>query len=281
MALPDAREAAQVLFPAKGVVSVRAGTAVALLSMRSAVWVPPGMAVEVTCQRASAVSHITIDVQDLPKMPAALEPVVVSPLLRALLVEAARLNTAARPSPRDALLLQLLRDELCGARTAALLHLRMPDHPRLLKVCEAVMKEPRRSLDLTACGRAAGVSRRTFTRLFAAEMEMTFGEWRRQARLVEALSGLARGQSITSVALDAGYRSPAAFNAMFRRATGVAPSQYGLHPADDAGAAMAKTSESRPANGYSRAPASPALHRLGGEAVLDEAVPCCRRPQAA
>ena len=274
MAQQDACEAAQVLFPAKGVVSVRAGTAVALLSVRSAVWVPPGMSVEISCRRSSAVCRVMIGVQDLPNMPAALEPVIVSPLLRALLLEAARIPDSGERSARDGLLLQLLRDELCGARTAALLHLRMPDHPRLLRVCEAVVKEPRRSLDLTACGRAAGVSRRTFTRLFAAEMEMTFGEWRRQVRLVEALSGLARGRSVTSVALDAGYRSPAAFNAMFRRATGVAPSQYGVQPSDEVDAGTPMSQERRTANAYSRALPNSVPNRGAREAIVDDGLPC-------
>ena len=45
-------------------------------------------------------------------------------------------------------------------------------------------------------------------------------------RLMEALSMLAAGASITRVTYDVGYDSPSGFAAMFRRAFGVPPSQY-------------------------------------------------------
>ncbi|MDP9199971.1 MAG: helix-turn-helix domain-containing protein, partial [Pseudomonadota bacterium] len=50
--------------------------------------------------------------------------------------------------------------------------------------------------------------------------------WRQNVRLMEALSRLAVGQPVTSVAFDVGYNSPSAFTAMFRRAFGHAPTQY-------------------------------------------------------
>jgi AraC-like DNA-binding protein len=43
---------------------------------------------------------------------------------------------------------------------------------------------------------------------------------------MEALSRLAVGQPVTTVAYDVGYNSPSAFTAMFRRAFGQAPTQY-------------------------------------------------------
>ena len=50
--------------------------------------------------------------------------------------------------------------------------------------------------------------------------------WRQQVRLMEALSLLASGRAITTVAFDVGYESPSAFTALFHRAFGVPPSQY-------------------------------------------------------
>jgi AraC-like DNA-binding protein len=55
---------------------------------------------------------------------------------------------------------------------------------------------------------------------------MSFGAWRQQALLVTALPLLAEGRSVTAVALDLGYESPAAFSTMFRRLTGKPPSLY-------------------------------------------------------
>lgn len=52
----------------------------------------------------------------------------------------------------------------------------------------------------------------------------------RRAKLMEALVRLAQGQSVLRVALDLGYGSHSAFSAMFRRVTGVAPSDYFRSP---------------------------------------------------
>jgi AraC-like DNA-binding protein len=55
---------------------------------------------------------------------------------------------------------------------------------------------------------------------------MSVVAWRQHVRLLEALSLLAIGQPVTTVAFDVGYDSPSSFTAMFHRTFGVAPSQY-------------------------------------------------------
>ncbi|HXE76947.1 MAG TPA: helix-turn-helix domain-containing protein, partial [Rhodanobacter sp.] len=55
---------------------------------------------------------------------------------------------------------------------------------------------------------------------------MTFGQWRRQARLLAALEHLASGARVIDVALDLGYNSPTAFATMFKRQFGVVPSSF-------------------------------------------------------
>ena len=76
---------------------------------------------------------------------------------------------------------------------------------------------------------ALAMNRRTFTRLFRAETGMSFGEWRQQACLFAALPRLAAGESVTALALDLGYESPAAFTSMFKRVLGAPPSRYMRH----------------------------------------------------
>jgi len=55
---------------------------------------------------------------------------------------------------------------------------------------------------------------------------MTFGQWKRQAILLESIRKLSEGESVINVALDLGYESPSAFTAMFRRTLGVTPGKY-------------------------------------------------------
>ena len=43
---------------------------------------------------------------------------------------------------------------------------------------------------------------------------------------MHAIRLLAEGNKVTSVALEAGYNSPSAFIAMFKKALGMTPAQY-------------------------------------------------------
>lgn len=72
----------------------------------------------------------------------------------------------------------------------------------------------------------AGASKRTIERIFIAQTGMSFGRWRQQARLLHALRLLAVGESVTAVALEAGYDSTSAFISMFKKAFGTTPSRY-------------------------------------------------------
>ena len=69
------------------------------------------------------------------------------------------------------------------------LALPMPRDPRAVRVAGAVRRDPSGSgrATVAALARKAGVGPRTVERLFLAETGMTFGAWRRQARLQHAL----------------------------------------------------------------------------------------------
>jgi AraC-like DNA-binding protein len=64
---------------------------------------------------------------------------------------------------------------------------------------------------------------------------MTFGKWRQQLRLLQAMQMLAAGRPVTVVALEVGYNSPSAFIAMFKRTLGTTPHRYFAPAQDPAG----------------------------------------------
>jgi AraC-like DNA-binding protein len=97
---------------------------------------------------------------------------------------------------------------------------------RLRRVTEALLADPSDPRGLEQFAAMAGASARTLARLFRRETGMSFGAWRQQARLIEALARLGAGEPVTNVALELGYESPSAFTAMFRRSLGVTPSRY-------------------------------------------------------
>ena len=72
----------------------------------------------------------------------------------------------------------------------------------------------------------AGMARRTFMRAFSAQVGMSFGRWRQQARLFAALEMLAQSKSVTEVAIAVGYDSVSTFIEMFRTMLGTTPQRY-------------------------------------------------------
>ena len=83
---------------------------------------------------------------------------------------------------------------------------------------------------LDAWARTINTSPRTLARRFQSETGLSFGAWRQQARVLEAMGRLGGGESVTQVALDLGYESVSAFSAMFHRATGTPPSRFRGRP---------------------------------------------------
>ena len=110
------------------------------------------------------------------------------------------------------------------------LQLAMPRDKRLRHICEALLATPGDPRTLEQWASSANASPRTLARRFVAETGLTFGAWRQQARVLEAMGRLGSGEAVTRIALDLGYDSVSAFSAMFRRASGVSPRHYRQRP---------------------------------------------------
>ncbi len=106
------------------------------------------------------------------------------------------------------------------------LHIPMPRSRPLRRMCDAFLKNPATRSDLDHWAERTGMSRRTLTRHFRLETGISIATWIKQARLVEALSRMAEGASVTTAAFEVGYESSSAFGAMFRRTFGCSPRNY-------------------------------------------------------
>lgn len=148
--------------------------------------------------------------------------VAVSPLLAQLIVHLAESELTQPARGRaEAVLLDLL--EPLHATTIAV---PIPTDDRAQRVAEALRQDPADARALAAWGREAGASARTLARIWVAETGMSFGRWRAQLRLEAALTLLAKGMPVTTVAHRVGYESASAFVAAFRRAVGMTPARY-------------------------------------------------------
>ncbi|WP_058543448.1 AraC family transcriptional regulator [Pseudomonas fluorescens] len=215
---------AQLLYGATGVMQVSTADGNWVVPPQRAVWIPPGVAHEVLMLGVSTRS-LYIEPAVVTAMDARCQVISVSPLMRQLLMEAVELALDYDEVGRDGALIDLLLHELL--RSAHLpLHLPLPQDPGLLGLCQAFLKRPDAHVSPVQWAAQLHISLRSFNRLFSQQTGLSFSRWRQQACVMSALSRLAIGNSVTRIALDLGYDSPAAFSTMFRRVLGHAPSAW-------------------------------------------------------
>jgi AraC-like DNA-binding protein len=222
---PHRHRRSQLLHATSGVMLVEADGNAWVVPPERAVWIPAGTLHQVKTIGAVATRGLLVEKDAWPAMPATCEVLQVSALMDALLREAVDMAPEYDPASRDGLIMALLEHETRRAPVLAF-SLIFPTHPGLAARCRAFIENPSPHETIDGWCLSLGMSRRTFTRLFRAETGISFGEWRQQACLFAALPRLAAGEPVTSLALDLGYESPAAFTSMFKRALGEPPSRY-------------------------------------------------------
>ena len=217
----------QFAYASCGAISVHTPHGNWLVPPQRACWLPPGMAHGMRMHGAVTMLNIFIDSEAgrAAGLPAHCQVLDATPLLRQLLGEAVRIDALYAQQSRDGRLMALLLDEI-AVMPALPLNAPLPHDARLAQVCTSLLHAPQLQDDLDTVAAQAGMSRRTFTRLFRAQTGLGFAQWRQQARLLAAVARLADGQPVTRVALDLGYASPSAFTAAFRRVLGEVPSAY-------------------------------------------------------
>lgn len=98
---------------------------------------------------------------------------------------------------------------------------------RLQPALRHVARHYHEKLTEAAAARACGMSRFEFSRRFHEAFGMTFREYLLRVRITEARRLLTEGgRSVTSVAYAVGFNDGSHFASMFRRYTGVLPSEY-------------------------------------------------------
>jgi AraC-like DNA-binding protein len=190
-----------------------------------ALWMPPG--IEHSIAMLSDLTMRTLYLRDdaAAAMPDACRVLPVSPLLRELIVRATELPMQYDETGPAGHVIALILTELRGLQSLPL-QLSMPNDTRLRALCQKLLDAPGDPRTLDEWARTSNASARTLARRFQSETGLSFGAWRQQARVLEAMGRLGSGAPVTQVALDLGYDSVSAFSAMFRRAAGASPSAY-------------------------------------------------------
>jgi AraC-like DNA-binding protein len=215
----------QLVYACHGVMTVRTDQGTWVVPAQRAVWIPALTPHSIAMSGAVSMRTLYLRARMVRRLPRTCCVVNVSTLLQELLLHTCTHPTLSRRSKTHAHLIDLLVDQLEMVR-AIPLQLPSLSDARAVRVAEILQRNLGDSYSLEKACKRAGASKRTIERLFQQETHLSLGKWRQQLRLMRSLQLLAAGEKITHAALEAGYSTPSAFIAMFRRALGTTPGRY-------------------------------------------------------
>jgi AraC-like DNA-binding protein/quercetin dioxygenase-like cupin family protein len=219
-------EGHQIAYAARGVLAITTDRGSWVAPATRAIWIPAGTV-------HAHLAHGSLELH-LVGLPATVNPLrltepevlAVGPLLRELIV--AYTHPPHDDTPERRRLRAVLLDQLRAAPQRPM-HLPAPRDPRLVALCGILRANPADPRGLATLGSVVGASDRTLSRLFKADLGMTFPQWRTQLRLYQALVLLAEETPVTAVAHACGWSSTSAFIDVFRRAFGHTPGAHSGH----------------------------------------------------
>jgi AraC-like DNA-binding protein len=214
----------QLVYASRGVMTVRAHDSAWVVPTDRAVWIPATLPHTITMSGLVSMRTLYLKPRLAKVLPRNCCVVNVSSLLRELILRACSVATLNRKDRRQRHLIDLIVDQLETIQTVSL-QLPNPSDSRALRVAGVLLSEPGDQRTLSQICKGIGAAKRTIERRFQEETGMTFGKWRQQLRLMQAMRLLAEGAKVTHAAMEAGYSTPSAFISMFRKAWGTTPAR--------------------------------------------------------
>jgi AraC-like DNA-binding protein len=215
----------QVVYAISGVLTVAVEGRSFVISPEQAVWLPTGLRHRVGSLLGAEFRSLWLADEaggGLPRSPTVFG---VSPLLQALIVEAAEIEGQEDKGGYAGRVTGLILDQLRRARPLPGA-LPWPRSEALAALCEALYADPADPRGPEEWGRKLGMSERTLARRFEAEVGMSLRSWRRRLRLFKAIELLGGGLGVTRTAMELGYGSTSAFVYAFRTEMGCSPQAY-------------------------------------------------------
>jgi AraC-like DNA-binding protein len=221
---PHSHARGQLIYAVTGTMEVLASGALWTLPPSHALWVPPRVVHEISMSGPVELRTLYVTPRHSIRVGTSCRVVFVSPLLRELIARTMELPQDYAPASMQARIMRLILEELRQLPNRPLC-LRMPTDPRLARLCRILLQDLCADTPIAKLGAAVGLSARSVIRLFQKQTGLSFRSWQNQARLLKAFELFDQGRSVTRVAVEVGYSSPAAFAKMFRRIMGKAPTE--------------------------------------------------------
>jgi AraC-like DNA-binding protein/quercetin dioxygenase-like cupin family protein len=221
----------QLLYATSGIMRLRTVGEAWIVPRDGAVYIPGGVQHAISMHGEVDMRTLYIDTKMNDAEPRAMCVIAVSNLLRELILALSEEPILYDQEGRGGLIAQMIELEITRAREREIsLKVPLPKDARLQRLCAELLANPADRRTLDAWSDAAGASTRTLARLFEHDLGMGFNRWRQRIRFHKALEALSRGEPISRVAQQHGYRSASAFSAAFSKVMGVSPSKVSVHP---------------------------------------------------
>jgi len=222
---PHSHAKHQLIYAIKGLMIVESQAECWTVPTSRGIWMPCGQEHAIRCVGDVKMRSVFVRPDAAANLPRQSKAISISPLLSELIKASVNVSGPFAEDSRESRIMRLILDEISVLPTLPL-KLLHPSDPRLRTICSALQHKPDDPSTVADWGVHLGIDEKTIQRLFRKETGMSFGQWRQQARLMQALESTALGERIIDVAGTLGYDSPRAFASMFKRQFGTTPSQF-------------------------------------------------------
>lgn len=222
---PHAHRWGQLIYAVSGTMQVLAGDTLWVVPPTRALWAPAGVVHSIEMRGEVAMRTIYVPVESSAKLPSVCHAIDVRLLLRELILHIVALRLLTCENPEHVHLMHVFLDLVAGAERLPLF-VPMPNDARAASVANMLREDPARDDGIEALAREAGASARTLQRVFRDETGLRFVEWRQRLRLLQAITLLEQGSSVTDAGAAAGYSSTSAFVAAFKTQIGDTPHRF-------------------------------------------------------
>lgn len=222
---PHSHRWGQLIYAVSGTMQVLAGDTLWLVPPTRALWAPAGVMHSIEMRGEVAMRTIYVPTEFSAMLPSVCHAIDVRSLLRELILHIVTLRLLTREKPEHLHLTHVFLDLVARAEGLPLF-VPMPKDGRAASVAHMLREDPARDDGIEMLAREAGASARTLQRVFRDETGLRFVEWRQRLRLLQAITLLEQGSSVTEAGAGAGYSSTSAFVAAFKTQIGDTPHRF-------------------------------------------------------
>lgn len=175
-----------MVYASHGVMTVRTSSDTWVVPPARAVWIPASVAHSIVMSGTVSMRTLYLKPRLARTLPRNCCVVNVPPLLKELILHACGVRRLQKTTRWHRHLIDVVLDQL---QTIQMVPLQLPhlSDPRALRIADAMMANPGNTQTLAQICRAGVASKRTVERLFQEETGLTFGKWRQQLRLMQAM----------------------------------------------------------------------------------------------